>query len=148
MLDHLHDWSLKQEAILDQDRSQIRRAFVYPRRHRQALERFVDDPKLRIDNNPSELALRHLVIGRKNWLFVGSDQGGETTATIVSLMASAKLHHLDPWQYTYEMCRLLPIWPKHRALELSPRDWIKTRARMNAAQLEPSFGHIDIPPPA
>lgn len=147
VLDHLYAWSAEQERLLDEDRSPLRRAFGYLRRHREALCRFVEDPKLRIDNNPSELALRHLVLGRKNWLFVGSDTGGETTAIIVSLVASARLHQIEPWEYFRCLCRLLPSWPRHRALELSPRDWNKTRARLRDDQMEPSYGYIDIPPP-
>jgi transposase len=148
VLDHLYDWARTQEQTLDDDRSPLLRALGYLRRHRDALCRFVDDPQLRIDNNPSELALRHLVIGRKNWLFVGSDEGGRTTATIVSLLASAKLHRHEPWQYIRDLCRLLPIWPRHRALELCPRDWAATRAKLRDDQLEPSYGQVDIPPPA
>ena len=147
VLDHLYAWSAEQERLLDADRSPILRSFGYLRRHREALCRFVEDPKLRIDNNPSELALRHLVLGRKNWLFVGSDTGGETTATIVSLVSSARLHQIEPWEYFRCLCRLLPIWPRQRALELSPRDWKNTRARLRDDQMEPSFGYVDIPPP-
>ena len=147
VLEHLYAWAEEQEKQLDADRSPLLRALGYLRRHREALCRFVEDPQLRIDNNPSELALRHLVLGRKNWLFVGSDTGGETTATIVSLIASARLHHVEPWEYFRCLCRLLPIWPVTRVLELSPRDWAKTRARLRDDQMEPSFGYIDIPPP-
>lgn len=147
VLEHLYAWAAEQERQLDEDRSPLRRAFGYLRRHREALCRFVEDPQLRIDNNPSELALRHLVLGRKNWLFVGSDTGGETTATIVSLIASARLHGIEPWEYFRCLCRLLPIWPRTRVLELSPRDWTKTRARLRDDQMEPSFGYVDIPPP-
>ena len=148
VLDHLYDWALAQEKVLDDDRSPLLRALGYLRRHRDALSRFVDDPQLRIDNNPSELALRHLVVGRKNWLFVGNDEGGRTTATIVSLLASAKMHRHEPWQYIRDLCRLLPVWPKHRALELCPRDWAITRAKLRDDQMEPSYGHIDIPAPS
>lgn len=147
VLDHLYAWSAEQERLLDQDRSPLLRALGYLRRHREALCRFVEDPKLRIDNNPSELALRHLVLGRKNWLFVGSDSGGETTAIIVSLVASARLHNIEPWEYFRCLCRLLPIWPRHRALELSPLHWNATRARLRDEQMEPSYGYVDIPPP-
>jgi hypothetical protein len=59
------------------------------------LRRFLDDGRLPISNNISELNLRRQVLGRKNWLFVGSDDGAEVTAIFVSLLASARLHGLN-----------------------------------------------------
>jgi hypothetical protein len=102
----------------------------------EALTRFLQDGRLRLDNNPSELALRGLVVGRRNWLFVGSDEHAETTATIISLVASAKLHDIEPERYLRDLARLLPIWPKARALELAPKYWKATRARLDATQLK------------
>ena len=56
-------------------------------------------------------------------------------------------YRADQESYFRCLCRLLPSWPRHRALELSPRDWNKTRPRLRDDQMEPSYGYIDIPPP-
>jgi MFS family permease len=66
--------------------------------------------------------------GRKNWLFVGSDDGGEVNATFVSLLASCEMHGLEPWGYLRDLLCLLPGWPRGRVLELAPAYWRKTVA--------------------
>ena len=86
-----------------------------------------------------------LVVGRKNWLFVGSDESAPTTATFVSLIASCKLHKLDPRAYLRDLFRVVPHWPKERLLELCPRDWAKTREKLDAAQLAEPLGELRIP---
>src|SRR5260370_680116 len=77
----------------------------------------------------TELALRSEAIGRKNWRLVGSDEGGEVNACFVSLLASCRLSKVEPWSYLRDILCLLPQWPDHRVLELSPVEWAKTRAR-------------------
>jgi len=72
------------------------------------------------------LNLRREVIGRKNWLFVGSDDGGEVNAPFVSLLASCGLHKIEPFAYMRELLCLLPRWPSHRILELAPAYWRET----------------------
>ena len=61
-----------------------------------------------------------LAVGRKNWLFVGSEDGAMANATFVSLIASCELHGLEPWRYLRDLFYLLPDWPKSRVLELAP----------------------------
>ena len=77
----------------------------------------------------SELALRREAVGRKNWLFVGSDEGGAVNATFTSLLASCRLCGVEPWAYLRDVFCLLPDWPEHELLELSPLRWAKTVAR-------------------
>jgi transposase len=77
-------------------------------------------------NNISELNLRRQVLGRRNWLFVGSDDGGVTNTRFVSLLASARLHAIEPLGYTRDLLCLLPSWPRKRVLELAPVYWKKT----------------------
>ena len=88
--------------------------------------RFLEDPRLPVHNNASELALRREVIGRKNWLFVGSDDGGDVNAAFVSLLASCQLHRLEPWSYLRDLLVLLPRWPASRVLDLAPVNWRQT----------------------
>jgi len=124
----------------------IRRALNYTVNHWQALTRFLHDGKIPIHNNRSELELRRLVIGRANWLFVGSDDTAQWTCTFVSLIASCALHALDPEAYLRDLFRVLPIWPKHRLLELAPKFWTATRTRLSDAELALPLGPITVPP--
>ncbi len=64
-----------------------------------------------------------------------------------SLVASARLHRLDPEAYFRDVLRVLPHWPRDRYLELAPRYWLATRARLDPGQLELEIGPLDVPPP-
>jgi transposase len=83
----------------------------------------------------SELELRREAVGRKNWLFVGSDDAGHVNATFTSLLASCRMHAVEPWTYMRDLLCLLPRWSEHRLLELSPVEWIKTRERADVIDL-------------
>jgi transposase len=108
------------------------------RNQRVGLAQFLEDGRLPLHNNMSELALRREAIGRKNWLFVGSDDGGAVNATFTSLLASAQLCDVEPWAYLRDSFCLLPSWPAHELLELAPLKWKQTalrndvRARLDA----------------
>jgi len=87
------------------------------------LTRYLDDGDVPIDNNAAENAVRPLAIGRKNWLFVGSQQAGERAAVVLSLIESAKLNGHDPWAYLKDVFERLPTL-KHRDLaQLLPHNW-------------------------
>jgi transposase len=116
----------EQEAGRVLDDSPISQAIGYAQNQRVALRRFLDDGRLPLHNNISELNLRREVVGRKNWLFVGSDDGGEVNATFVSLLASCSLHKVEPLSYMRDLLCLLPRWPLSRVLELAPANWQKT----------------------
>ena len=77
----------------------------------------------------SELALRREAVGRKNWLFVGSDDAGAVNALFTSLLASCQLFAIEPWSYLRDVFCLLPQWPEHDLLDLAPLNWSKTKAR-------------------
>jgi transposase len=99
----------------------------YARNQRVGLHRFLEDGRLPIHNNMSELELRRQAVGRKNWLFVGSDDGARVNATFTSLLASCQMHRVEPWSYLRDVLCLLPSWPAHRVLELAPLHWSATR---------------------
>ena len=128
-------------------RGLLRSAFVYVTRQEDALRRVLENPHLKLDNNASERALRKVAIGRKNWLFVGSDDHAQTTANLLSIVASAKLHDLEAEEYVRDLLRVLPHWPRDRYLELAPKYWRATRERLDAAQLEAELGPLTVPPP-
>lgn len=123
------------------------RALNYAHNQQKELERVPLDGRLALDNTRSERALRTIVVGRKNWMFYGSDCHAEAAAAIFSIVASCRLHKLDPWQYLDEIIRALPYWPKDRYLELSPKCWTATRAQLNTQELERPAGAFTIPAP-
>lgn len=108
--------------------------------------RYLEDGRLRLDNNHSERALRSIAVGRKNWLFVGSDGHGESAGHLLSLVASCRLHDLDPVDYLRDVIRVLAHWPRDRYLELAPKYWRATRARLDATDLAREIGPITVPP--
>jgi hypothetical protein len=135
------------QLALPQDSALVRKALGYARNQEQALCRFLEDGRLRFDNNSSERGLRSVAVGRKAWLFFGSDDHAEAAANLFSLVASCKLHGLDPERYLAEVLRVLPYWPRERYLELSPRYWARTRARLDATELAREYGLLTVPPP-
>lgn len=116
------------------DETPLARAIGYVRNHRAALRRFLDDGRLPIHNNWSERELRREAVGRKNWLFVGSDEGGVVNATFVSLIASCQQHGLNAYEYLRDLLCLLPSWPAAKVLELAPVNWRQTSARDDVRQ--------------
>jgi len=118
-------WCVTQrEVVLDE--TPISKALNYALNQQKALERFLDDGRLPITNNISERHLRREAVGRKNWLFVGSDDGARTNTIFVSLLASCQLHGIEPWAYLRDLLCLLPSWPNKRVLELAPAYWRET----------------------
>jgi len=124
------------DAQVDQvlDDTPIARAVRYARNQRQALGRFLEDGRLPLHNNGSELELRRQKVGAKNWLFVGNDEAAEVNTSFVSLLASARLHDLEPWAYLRDLLCLLPRWPHRRVLELAPASWSETLPRPETQQ--------------
>jgi hypothetical protein len=128
-------------------RGMLRSALGYSVRQRGALTRFFDDGRLKLTNNDSERELRRVATGRKAWMFIGSDDHAQAAGNLLTLVASARLHKLDPEVYLRDLFRVLPHWPNGRFLELCPRDWAATRARLDPAQLEQELGRLDVPRP-
>ena len=139
-------WVADEYDRVRHQRGLLRTALGYAHRQRGPLTRFFDDGRLRLTNNQSERELRRVATGRKAWLFVGSDDHGQASGHLLSLVASARLHQLDPEAYLRDLFRVLPHWPSGRFLELSPRDWPATRTRLVAAELERELGPLTIPP--
>ena len=100
-----------------------------------ALRRFLEDGRLPLTNNISERELRREVVGRKNWTFVGSDDGAHTNTIFVSLLASCRLNGVEPWAYLRDLFCLLPRWSARRVLELAPVNWKQTSQDSEAQEL-------------
>ena len=88
-----------------------------------ALTRFLLDGDVPIDNNHLENQMRPWAVGRRNWLFVGSELAGERAAMIMSLLQSAKLNKVDPWSYLKDVLTRLPTQLNSRIDELLPHRW-------------------------
>jgi hypothetical protein len=117
----LEDWSI---TVLP--KSPIGQAVSYARGQWEALNRYLDDGDLDIDNNLSERVLRTVAIGRKNWLFAGSDAGAERAAVVYSLVATCKLCHIDPFAYLRDVLDRVSTHPASRIADLTPSGWAET----------------------
>ena len=96
------------------------KAIAYALNNEEALKRFLDDGKIAIDNNPAERALRPIAIGRKNWLFAGSDRGGETAANLYTLIETAKANGVNPWKYMYYVLANIQDYNSQKLADLLP----------------------------
>jgi hypothetical protein len=122
------------------------KALGYAFNQEKELLRVLDDGRLPLDNTRAERSLRKVVVGRKNWMFYGSDTHAESAAAIFSLIASCRLHRIDPEQYLDEILRILPYWPSTRYLELAPKFWPATRAKLRPEELDAPLCSFTIPP--
>jgi transposase len=102
LLDAFFTWAQATEAKLSA-RSPLAEAFRYTIKRREALTRFVTDGRLEADNNIAENAMRKIALGRRNYLFAGSDSGGERAASIYTLVMTARLNGLNPEAYLKEV---------------------------------------------
>lgn len=119
LLNDLHAWLSEMLARVSA-KSDLAQAIGYTLTHWKALVRYCEDGRIEIDNNAAERALRGVGIGRKNYLFFGSDAGGERAAAIYSLVETAKLNGLDPQGYLRDVFARIAEHPINRIEELLP----------------------------
>ena len=121
----LADW-LRDKLVAVRPKSPIAVAIKYSLRQWEALTRFLGNGAIPIDNNRTERTLKEQAIGRRNWTFLGSDQGGRTAAVLYSFVASAKRHYLDPQVYLTDLLTRLPQISNPLELrDLLPDRWSK-----------------------
>ena len=118
-LDALHAWMIECRLTVA-DNSGMARALDYSLKRWSALKRYAEDGLRPIDNNPAENAIRPIALGRKNWLFTGSERAGRRAAAIQSLLGTAKLNGIEPYAWLKQTIEKLPVWPNSRIDELLP----------------------------
>ncbi len=119
LLDKLKAWLQQTLKTLSQ-KSATAKAIRYALDRWEALSRYCDDGRIEIDNNAAERSLRTVALGRKNFLFAGSDAGGDRAAALYSLIGSAKLNGLDPEAFLREVLTRIPDHPISQIHELLP----------------------------
>jgi len=114
---------LDEQAKIVLPKSPMGQAIAYAQRQWPALVRFTERGFLNIDNNASERALRAVAVGRKNWLFAGSDAGGRTAAVLYTMTQTCKQHRVDPFAYLQDVLARVPSLPTEQLSELFPHTW-------------------------
>ena len=120
--EELHAW-LQLERTRVPDGSAIAKAIDYSLNHWQALSEFLRDGAVPVDNNHIENQIRPWALGRRNWMFIGSQLAGERAAVVMSLLQSAKLYGHDPFAYLKDVLSRLPTQLNSRIEELLPHQW-------------------------
>jgi transposase len=119
LLDEMKTW-LTTTRMDVANGSALAKAMDYSLRRWAALSRYAQDAILPIDNNPIENAIRAIALGKKNWLFAGSERAGKRAAAIQSLLATAKRNSIEPQAWLKDVIEKLPSWPNSRIDELLP----------------------------
>ena len=115
-------WMRSERARLSRH-ADVAKAMDYMLKRWAAFTRFLSDGRICLTNNAAERALRGIAIGRKNWLFAGSDRGGERAAAMYTLIATAKLNNIDPQAWLADVLRRIADHPARRLNELLPWNW-------------------------
>jgi transposase len=128
----LEIWLRAQRAKLS-SKSETAKAIDYSLKRWPALTRFLADGRLCMSNNAAERELRAVAVGRKNWTFAGSDEGGRRAAAIYTLIQTAKLNDIDPQAWLADVLARLPDHPAKRINELLPWNWRRQTLAAEAA---------------
>jgi len=122
LLTRMKDW-LDKERLTALPNSAYGKAVTYCLNNWTALTAYLQDGDLSADNNLAEQEMKHLAIGRKNWMFFGSDDGGENAAIFLSLISTCKRHGVEPWRYLKHVIETLTANPQADLHPLLPNNW-------------------------
>jgi len=143
ILEQFHTWlEAQRPEVLP--KSPMAEALGYALNNWTALVRYTEAGFLAIDNNAAEREMKRIAIGRKNWLFVGSPQGGQTAAVLMTFASTCRRLNVEPWAYLQDVLTRLPTTPADRLGELAPDHW---QAARQAQPAPPSASDGVVPSP-
>jgi transposase len=128
----LGTWMREERAKLSRG-IDIAKAMDYMLKRWPSFARFLDDGRICLTNNAAERALRGIALGRKSWLFAGSDRGGARAAAMYSLIVTAKMNDIDPQAWLSDVLSRIAALPASRLDELLPWNWRATSAALSRA---------------
>ena len=132
LIAELETWMREERAKLSRG-NDIAKAMDYMLKRWPSFARFLDDGRVCLTNNAAERALRGIALGRKSWLFAGSDRGGARAAAMYSLIVTAKMNDIDPQAWLADVLARIANHPASRLDELLPWNWIAAKAYAQAA---------------
>jgi hypothetical protein len=122
LVGELEAWMRRERGRLSRH-NEVAKAMDYMLKRWPAFTRFLEDGRICLTNNAAERALRGIALGRRSWLFAGSDRGGERAAAIYTLIGTAKLNEIDPQAWLEDVLRRIADHPASRLAELLPWNW-------------------------
>ena len=132
MVADLERWLREQRAKLSRG-NDLAKAMDYMLKRWDGFARFLHDGRICLTNNAAERALRGIALGRKSWLFCGSDRGGQRAAFMYSLIVTAKMNDIDPQAWLADALNRIADLPQQRLHELLPWNWKNARTQSQAA---------------
>jgi transposase len=132
LVDELQVYMREQRAKLSRGHD-LAKAIDYILKRWAAFTLFLDDGRVCLSNNAAERALRGIALGRKSWMFCGSDRGGQRAAAMYSLIVSAKMNNVDPQAWLADLLARIATHPAHRLDELLPWNWTPKASAITAA---------------
>ncbi len=133
LVDELHDWMRAERGTMSRHNPVAKAiAYMFKTGRWEAFTRFLEDGRICLTNNAAERALRGVALGRKSWLFAGSERGGDRAAFMYSLIVTAKLNDIDPQAWLADVLGRLPDMTASQVPDLLPWNWSTTRHRMAA----------------
>ena len=113
--------------------AEVAKAMDYMLKRWPAFTRFLSDGRICLSNNAAERALRGLALGRRSWLFAGSERGAERAAVMYTLIGTAKLNEIDPQAWLADVLARIASQPQRQLTELLPWNWRQTKPLTKAA---------------
>jgi transposase len=132
LVTNLENWMREQRTKLSRG-NDVAKAMDYMLKRWAAFTRFLEDGRICLSNNAAERAIRCIALGRKSWLFAGSDRGGQRAAAMYSIIVTCKLNDVDPQAWLADVLARIADHPAHRLDELLPWNWRPPEERANQA---------------
>jgi hypothetical protein len=127
LLAELEAWMREERARLSRH-APVAKAMDYMLKRWPGFSRFLEDGRICLTNNAAERALRGIALGRKSWLFAGSDRGGDRAAVMYTLIVTAKMNNIDPQAWLADVLARIADHPARRLDELLPWNWKTAQA--------------------